>query len=54
LCRLAAYDFTVTDEPVCLKNLLNTFGVENKRIRVKQYKLKDGKIAPIDKRGGFV
>lgn len=49
--KLAAFDFNINGKPTCLKTLMNTFAVGRKRIRVIQDKLKNGEMAPMDKRG---
>lgn len=49
--KLAGYDFNINNKPVCRKTLLNVFSITIKRVRVLQNKLKDGEVAPRDKRG---
>lgn len=49
--KLVGFDYIIDNKPVCLKTFKNTFGITDKRVRVLQGKLKEGEIAPKDKRG---
>lgn len=49
--RLAAFDYNVDGKAVCQKTLCNVFCLTPRRIQILQEKIKNGEVAPKDKRG---